>query len=589
MFSTRTRVKCLHLAVRKHSCRHTYLTLLQSIYKEDMATSAGYRRPNCDVLNLSYEKKDDSYLTVLINSVRFHIIAEGRRLQAESGPGVKLAQQYRDLLTAVKAEENDFTKPCSLGNLRTRKGSKGSDSPDSGYGSKNGESPTSSDNDNAADVKGQKEQASSVMQQADSDPSGALSDLLLKPFGSIFSENAPSSSKRKDQNLEEWYSGEILFYSVFIDKDGSLATTEEKPTPELEQRIAGFMPRMYVPKWIRQLGIPWYPARDVTVLRESDEIPPFHPSQVRIGKETYFLKMIDPTQPQPSRREIDYLKRIEKAGLHKQFRVPLIKGLIGFESSKTEIMGVVMTEIEEPTPLTHLLDDEVPQEKRDAWAEESKRIVGILHEHQMVWGDAKADNFMVDKHDNLWIIDFGGSYTDGWIDPELMETEAGDNMAVERVTNALHNPTENTFDPNQSTLAAKNAEADTGNERKVGKLDEDSVSKRKSMDDDSPPRKRARFEESTRSDNQKDKKDAEKEEDEAVGASEVEEDQQDVEEAEEDNDDDERFCFCEKPSSGDMIACDNDSCPRQWFHFDCVGLKQAPKSKNWFCDDCKDD
>ena len=30
-----------------------------------------------------------------------------------------------------------------------------------------------------------------------------------------------------------------------------------------------------------------------------------------------------------------------------------------------------------------------------------------------------------------------------------------------------------------------------------------------------------------------------------------------------------------------MVACDNTSCSKQWFHFECVGLKRKPRGK-WF-------
>ena len=30
------------------------------------------------------------------------------------------------------------------------------------------------------------------------------------------------------------------------------------------------------------------------------------------------------------------------------------------------------------------------------------------------------------------------------------------------------------------------------------------------------------------------------------------------------------YCFCEKGSSGHMIACDNRQCQYKWFHFKCV-------------------
>lgn len=42
------------------------------------------------------------------------------------------------------------------------------------------------------------------------------------------------------------------------------------------------------------------------------------------------------------------------------------------------------------------------------------------------------------------------------------------------------------------------------------------------------------------------------------------------------------YCFCKKPSEGEMIGCDNEECPTEWFHMECVGLSKAPVNE-WFC------
>ncbi|KAI1171334.1 hypothetical protein F4777DRAFT_565881 [Nemania sp. FL0916] len=49
------------------------------------------------------------------------------------------------------------------------------------------------------------------------------------------------------------------------------------------------------------------------------------------------------------------------------------------------------------------------------------------------------------------------------------------------------------------------------------------------------------------------------------------------------------YCYCNGVSYGEMVACDADDCEREWFHLDCVGLKEAPPSNlKWYCDNCKD-
>lgn len=55
---------------------------------------------------------------------------------------------------------------------------------------------------------------------------------------------------------------------------------------------------------------------------------------------------------------------------------------------------------------------------------------------------------------------------------------------------------------------------------------------------------------------------------------------------EEDESDDTKYCFCQRVSFGDMVACDNDNCQYQWFHWECVGIKEEPVG-DWLCPDCR--
>ncbi|CAH0720310.1 unnamed protein product, partial [Brenthis ino] len=46
-----------------------------------------------------------------------------------------------------------------------------------------------------------------------------------------------------------------------------------------------------------------------------------------------------------------------------------------------------------------------------------------------------------------------------------------------------------------------------------------------------------------------------------------------------------RYCICNQVSYGDMVACDNQDCPYEWFHYPCVGITAPPKGK-WYCPQC---
>eukprot|EP01089_Gocevia_fonbrunei_P011915 TRINITY_DN2668_c0_g1_i2.p1 TRINITY_DN2668_c0_g1~~TRINITY_DN2668_c0_g1_i2.p1 ORF type:complete len:201 (-),score=44.91 TRINITY_DN2668_c0_g1_i2:99-701(-) len=45
------------------------------------------------------------------------------------------------------------------------------------------------------------------------------------------------------------------------------------------------------------------------------------------------------------------------------------------------------------------------------------------------------------------------------------------------------------------------------------------------------------------------------------------------------------YCVCHRVSFGQMVGCDNQDCPIEWFHFECVGLTSSPKGK-WYCSEC---
>ncbi len=64
--------------------------------------------------------------------------------------------------------------------------------------------------------------------------------------------------------------------------------------------------------------------------------------------------------------------------------------------------------------------------------------------------------------------------------------------------------------------------------------------------------------------------------DEAVG---------DAEDEDEEGGDEKTYCLCHNVSYGDMVACDNDNCPYEWFHWSCVGLKSEPNG-TWYCPVC---
>lgn len=45
------------------------------------------------------------------------------------------------------------------------------------------------------------------------------------------------------------------------------------------------------------------------------------------------------------------------------------------------------------------------------------------------------------------------------------------------------------------------------------------------------------------------------------------------------------YCICNRPSFGEMIACEDPKCKIEWYHYSCMGIRRAPKG-DWYCPDC---
>jgi hypothetical protein len=46
-----------------------------------------------------------------------------------------------------------------------------------------------------------------------------------------------------------------------------------------------------------------------------------------------------------------------------------------------------------------------------------------------------------------------------------------------------------------------------------------------------------------------------------------------------------RYCYCSRPSYGEMVMCENTYCEREWFHVECIEEKKLPEK--WYCKHCR--
>ncbi|RVX65898.1 hypothetical protein B0A52_10262 [Exophiala mesophila] len=64
---------------------------------------------------------------------------------------------------------------------------------------------------------------------------------------------------------------------------------------------------------------------------------------------------------------------------------------------------------------------------------------------------------------------------------------------------------------------------------------------------------------------------------------------EDEEMEDDENEDNKSYCFCNQRSYGEMVACENDDCPYQWFHTSCLQMKKVPdEDEDWYCPTCRE-
>lgn len=129
-------------------------------------------------------------------------------------------------------------------------------------------------------------------------------------------------------------------------------------------------------------------------------------------------------------------------------RTPHLVGLVTHPENG-DIVGFVRQWIQGELLSDVLRVGTSPRLNRYLWADQLRHSIQALHAVGLVWGDAKPSNVIVEGADleafeqdsgpngDLWLIDFGGGWTDGWVDRENEGTREGDKQAVRRIEDAL--------------------------------------------------------------------------------------------------------------------------------------------------------
>ncbi|KAL6799879.1 hypothetical protein J3E68DRAFT_424517 [Trichoderma sp. SZMC 28012] len=121
--------------------------------------------------------------------------------------------------------------------------------------------------------------------------------------------------------------------------------------------------------------------------------------------------------------------KIHEAGLDSRVNVCRLYGIVMDDCDF--ILGLLLTYVDcGDRPLSARVHPEEPDDPtpavRERWMGQLKTALSALHQNRIVWGDFKAANVLIDEKENAWVVDFGGSYTEGWVDKEVAGTVMGD-------------------------------------------------------------------------------------------------------------------------------------------------------------------
>ncbi|KAI1184260.1 hypothetical protein F5B17DRAFT_447347 [Nemania serpens] len=144
-----------------------------------------------------------------------------------------------------------------------------------------------------------------------------------------------------------------------------------------------------------------------------------------------------PSKVVHAKNELMTIGQIAKAHLPPpaEARVCHLHGVVLAEKG---MAGMLFSWIDKKAVLGRALAEESPVELRLRWASQIRATVEWLHECGIIWGDVKAANVLIDREDNAWVIDFGGSYTVGWVDKEKAGTLEGDMQGFEKIMEMLN-------------------------------------------------------------------------------------------------------------------------------------------------------
>lgn len=265
--------------------------------------------------------------------------------------------------------------------------------------------------------------------------------VILRAGRHLFRQCAPRPAPptQLPQNLHALISRTILHFELKEDDDSTVCVCPIEP--DQTYRCHGPNTHEDAPDQVLSTDntLPRYSTSDIIVTEAYTESVSRVIGKVLVDGQVMFCKACTGNaqlQGSDIERELWALEDMHLKKPHKQLRAPELLGSV-VNLSEGRLIGFVRQWIPGRTLKQVVADDAPTDDQRQRWAAQIRESVDALHDAGLVWGDGKPSNIVIDDSGDAWLIDFGGGFTDGWVDGELSDTVEGDKQAVARLVEFL--------------------------------------------------------------------------------------------------------------------------------------------------------
>ncbi|KAH8771214.1 hypothetical protein F5882DRAFT_361735 [Hyaloscypha sp. PMI_1271] len=243
-------------------------------------------------------------------------------------------------------------------------------------------------------------------------------DWSVRPFLSVFQNQAPGP---RDISKGTVTLQDLLYAESYDCELGAID----------DNTVAGQIER-------REVEEAYIPSDIIDDLVQLTKAPDTQPDRVRVEVDNQILFFKSAEHVGYERALKEARKFLTIAHLGEDLRTSRLYGIVQDENNP--LIGLLFHYIDGENSLEFAVGPDTPASLKDQWTSQVTDTLTTLHKAGVVWGDAKADNVLIDTQNNAWIIDFEGGYTEGWVGHDKEGTIEGDLQGLANIIDFIYNP-----------------------------------------------------------------------------------------------------------------------------------------------------